>query len=247
VRAQGATVIVMDDGFQSPAVVKDASLIVIDAAAASATGRCFPQARYAHRCSRNWRAPTRSSLSVNGAAASPVAAAIAAQGKPVLSAHLKPDAAQVASLGGKRVLAFAGIGDPARFFNTLRANGVDVVRERAFADHHPYSQGEIENLIDEAKRDALTPVTTEKDLAAASAWRGPAGLGAANRAVRGDPRIRRRDVAAEVRIGTPVQGATTECVGRAGTVRATKPRTTTQPCVFSAPGKCRCSTAEGTE
>ena len=66
---------------------------------------------------------------------------------------------------GKRVLAFAGIGDPARFFNTLRANGVDVVRERAFADHHPYSQGEIENLIDEAKRDALTPVTTEKDLA----------------------------------------------------------------------------------
>ena len=63
------------------------------------------------------------------------------------------------------MLAFAGIGDPARFFNTLRANGVDVVRERAFADHHPYSQGEIENLIDEARRDALTPVTTEKDLA----------------------------------------------------------------------------------
>ena len=53
--------------------------------------------------------------------------------------------------GGKRVLAFAGIGDPARFFNTLRANGIDVVRERAFADHHPYSQGEIENLIAEAK------------------------------------------------------------------------------------------------
>ena len=71
----------------------------------------------------------------------------------------------MASLSGKRVLAFAGIGDPARFFNTLRANGVDVVRERAFADHHPYSQGEIENLIDEARRDALTPVTTEKDLA----------------------------------------------------------------------------------
>ena len=101
----------------------------------------------------------------NGAAAASVAAAIAAQGKPVLSAHLKPDAAQVASLSGKRVLAFAGIGDPARFFSTLRASGVDVVRERAFADHHPYSQGEIENLIDEARREALMPVTTEKDLA----------------------------------------------------------------------------------
>ncbi len=94
-----------------------------------------------------------------------MAAEIAAQGKPVLSAHLKPDEAQVASLRGKRVLAFAGIGDPARFFNTLRASGIDVAEQRAFADHHPYSQAEIESLIAEAKRDALTLVTTEKDLA----------------------------------------------------------------------------------
>ena len=165
VRAQGATVIVMDDGFQSPAVVKDASLIVIDRGRGLGNGQVFPAGPL--------RAPLQPQLARtdaliivgNGAAAEPVGAEIAAKGKPVLRAHLKPDTAQVAALIGKRVLAFAGIGDPARFFNTLRANGVDVVRERAFADHHPYSKGEIENLIDEAKRDALTPVTTEKDLA----------------------------------------------------------------------------------
>ena len=165
VRAQGATVIVMDDGFQSPAVVKDASLIVIDGGRGLGNGQVFPAGPL--------RAPLRPQLARtdalivvgNGRAAEQVAAEIAAQGKPVLSAHLKPDEAQVAQLRGKRVLAFAGIGDPTRFFNTLRASGVDVVRERAFADHHPYSQGEIENLIDEARRDALTPVTTEKDLA----------------------------------------------------------------------------------
>ncbi len=95
----------------------------------------------------------------------PVAAAIAARGKPVLSAHLEPDAASVAALAGKRVLAFAGIGDPARFFRTLRARGIEVVRERAFADHHPFSPDEIESLIAEARRDGLTLVTTEKDLA----------------------------------------------------------------------------------
>jgi tetraacyldisaccharide 4'-kinase len=165
VRAQGATVILMDDGFQSPAVVKDASLIVIDSERGLGNGQVFPAGPL--------RAPLRPQLARtdalvivgDGTAAEPVATEIAAQGKPVLSAHLKPDEAQVAQLRGQRVLAFAGIGDPTRFFNTLRANGVDVVRERAFADHHPYSQGEIENLIDEAKRDALTPVTTEKDLA----------------------------------------------------------------------------------
>ena len=114
----------------------------------------------------------------DGTAAEAVAAAIAAQGKPVLSAHLKADDASVASLRGKRVLAFAGIGDPARFFRTLRASGIEVVGERAFADHHPFSQSEIETLIAEAKRDALTLVTTEKDLARLRGGEGLAGLGA---------------------------------------------------------------------
>jgi tetraacyldisaccharide 4'-kinase len=82
-----------------------------------------------------------------------------------LSAHLEPDAASLALLGGKPVLAFAGIGDPGRFFRTLRGAGVDVVRERVFADHHPFSPGEIEALIAEAKPDGLALVTTEKDLA----------------------------------------------------------------------------------
>jgi tetraacyldisaccharide 4'-kinase len=164
-RAQGATVILMDDGFQNPSVVKDASLIVIDSERGIGNGQVFPAGPL--------RAPLPPQLARtdalivvgSGSAAGQVAAEIAAQGKPVLSAHLKPDEAQVAQLRGKRVLAFAGIGDPARFFNTLRASGIDVAGQRAFADHHPYSQAEIESLIAEAKRDGLILVTTEKDLA----------------------------------------------------------------------------------
>jgi tetraacyldisaccharide 4'-kinase len=164
-RAHGATVILMDDGFQSPAIVKDASLIVIDSERGLGNGQVFPAGPL--------RAPLRPQLARtdaliivgNGNAAAAVAAEITAQGKPVLRAHLKPDEAMVAQLRSKRVLAFAGIGDPARFFNTLRASGVEVVMQRAFADHHAYSQAEIESLIADAKRDGLTLVTTEKDLA----------------------------------------------------------------------------------
>ena len=169
-RAQGATVILMDDGFQNPAVVKDASLIVIDSERGLGNGQVFPAGPL--------RAPLRPQLARtdalivvgNGTAAQSVAAEIAAQGKPVLSAHLKPDQAQVAQLRGKRVLAFAGIGDPTRFFNTLRASGIDVAGQRAFADHHAYSQSQIESLIAEAGRDGLTLVTTEKDLARLRDW-----------------------------------------------------------------------------
>ena len=164
-RAQGASVILMDDGFQNPAIVKDASLIVIDGARGFGNGQVFPAGPL--------RAPLRPQLARtdalvvvgDGSAAKTVADEIAAQGKPVLSAHLKPDEAQVAQLRGRRVLAFAGIGDPARFFNTLRASGIEVAGQRAFADHHPYSTVEIESLIAEARRDGLIVVTTEKDLA----------------------------------------------------------------------------------
>jgi tetraacyldisaccharide 4'-kinase len=164
-RSQGATVIVMDDGFQNPAIAKDASLIVIDSHRGLGNACVFPAGPL--------RAPlppqiARTDVLVvigDGAAAEPVAAAVVAQDKPVLAAHLRADDVAVAALRGKRVLAFAGIGDPQRFFRTLRANGIEIVRERAFADHHPFSESEIEALIMEAKRDALMLVTTEKDLA----------------------------------------------------------------------------------
>jgi tetraacyldisaccharide 4'-kinase len=62
------------------------------------------------------------------------------------------------------VLAFAGIGDPQRFFKTLRNNGVEVARERAFDDHHLYTIEEIEQLTAEAAAEQLVLVSTEKDM-----------------------------------------------------------------------------------
>ena len=164
-RSQGATVILMDDGFQNPAISKDASLIVIDGDRGLGNGQVFPAGPL--------RAPLAPQLARtdalvvigDGAAAGAVAAAVAARAGVVLLARLVPDAASLAALAGKRVLAFAGIGDPGRYFRTLRNAGIDVVRERTFADHHPFLPAEIEALIAEASRDGLTLVTTEKDFA----------------------------------------------------------------------------------
>jgi tetraacyldisaccharide 4'-kinase len=163
-RSQGASIIVMDDGFQNPAITKDASLIVIDGDRGLGNGCVFPAGPL--------RAPLPPQLACtdaliivgNGMAADAVAASITAQGGLVLRAQLTPNQASVAALHGKRVLAFAGIGDPVRFFRTLRAAGVEVVAEKAFVDHHLFSKNEIDALVAQAKRDALTLVTTEKDL-----------------------------------------------------------------------------------
>ncbi|HYW61665.1 MAG TPA: tetraacyldisaccharide 4'-kinase [Bradyrhizobium sp.] len=164
-RSQGASVIVMDDGFQNPEIAKDASLIVIDSERGLGNGCVFPAGPL--------RAPLAPQLARtdalvvvgDGSAADPVAAAITAQGGLVLRAHLTPTEASVEALRGKRVLAFAGIGDPQRFFRTLRGCGVEVAFEKTFADHHAFTEGESAALAATAKRDGLTLVTTEKDFA----------------------------------------------------------------------------------
>lgn len=164
-KSQGATVILMDDGFQNPRLLKDTSLIVIDSERGLGNKRVFPAGPL--------RAPLKGQLARtdalvvigDGHAAYGVAAELAKRNKPELRARLKPDAASLAQLIGKRVFAFAGIGDPERFFRTLRASGIDVARTRPFADHHMFSRDEIAALVADAQREQLTLVTTEKDLA----------------------------------------------------------------------------------
>ena len=162
-REAGASVIVMDDGFQNPSLGKDVSLIVVDSNRGIGNGQVFP--------SGPLRAPLAAQIdrtdvlvvSGAGSGADDVAARVKGKGGLVLKARIVPDPQAVAGLRGKRVMAFAGIGDPQRFFATLRASGIDVAATRTFADHHRYSTAEVTQMIDDARADALTPVTTEKD------------------------------------------------------------------------------------
>lgn len=164
-KSLAASVILMDDGFQNPAIAKDASLIVIDSVRGIGNAQVMPAGPL--------RAPLPAQIARTdalvvigaGGAADGVAATIAGQGKPVLRARFRPDTASLAALQGKRVLAFAGIGDPARFFTTLREAGIDVASTRTFPDHHPLTPDETASLVAEAEANGLTLVTTEKDLA----------------------------------------------------------------------------------
>ena len=63
----------------------------------------------------------------------------------------------------KKFLAFAGIGNPENFFDTLREYGLNVTKSKIFPDHYSYKKNEIENLLDLANKNELDLITTEKD------------------------------------------------------------------------------------
>ena len=82
--------------------------------------------------------------------------------RPILHGTLEPTA-DSASLAGQKVLAFAGIAQPEKFFATLDAMGCKLVGAQGFADHHPYSADEIMTLVEAANAQGAVAVTTEKD------------------------------------------------------------------------------------
>lgn len=159
--AEGAEVLVMDDGLQNPGLAKDAGLLVIDGEAGFGNGRIIPAgplretvAAAAARC----RAAVLIGPDRTGALAA------LPPGLAVLRARLRADDA-AAALAGRDVLAFAGIGRPGKFRETLEQAGVRVAGLRGFPDHHRYAAGELAALRDEAATLGATLATTPKDAA----------------------------------------------------------------------------------
>lgn len=161
-RDLGASVVVMDDGLQNPALHKTLCLAAVDAATGIGNGRCLPAGPL--RAPLDSQLPHVDALMLIGRGAAGEALAARA-GKPVLRGWLEPDAAAAALFSGRKVLAFAGIGRPEKFFDTLRDCGAELVRTRAFSDHAPLAASDAMALLAEAEAQGLLPVTTEKDAA----------------------------------------------------------------------------------
>jgi len=160
---QGASVLVLDDGFQNPALHKDISIVVIDADAGIGNGEVFPAGPLRVPLDAQM-AKAQAVIAVAGPLPAKVANLAALKRIPVFTAQLVPnDTAK--SLQGKNLFAFAGIGRPEKFFATLAALGARVSETRSFGDHHVFSASDAEQLLAAAKARGLVLVTTEKDLA----------------------------------------------------------------------------------
>jgi tetraacyldisaccharide 4'-kinase len=164
-RSAGASVIVMDDGFQNPSLAKDLSLILVDGRRGIGNGRVVPAGPL--RAPLERQLDRAQALIVVGApdGAARVIERAEERKIPLFHGKLEPDRAVVNAIGRRKVLAFAGIADPEKFFATLAAAGIEVANRAGFPDHHRFSAAEALDLVTQARANNLMLLTTEKDLA----------------------------------------------------------------------------------
>ncbi|WP_068080951.1 tetraacyldisaccharide 4'-kinase [Polycladidibacter stylochi] len=157
----GATIIIMDDGFQNPSLKKDLSIILVDSETAIGNGLCTPAGPLR---APMWAQMAKADLVISVGGAKRSAAVInRAKAKNIATdqAHIAP--MFTSGIDGEDVLAFAGIGRPQKFFNSVEEAGATIKQRIEFPDHHPFSTEEAEALYLAALEHDLLPVTTSKD------------------------------------------------------------------------------------
>jgi tetraacyldisaccharide 4'-kinase len=175
----------MDDGLQNPQLAKDLTIAVVDAARGLGNGRVIPAGPL--------RAPLAFQLGLADAIVVNAAAPNAGDGVaqflgqrfhgPVLRTTTVA-AGDAGWLKGQRVVAWAGIGAPQRFFGLLEALGAELSGRVAFRDHQPLATADAEHLLRRARDTRAQLVSTAKDLARLQGAAGAlADLAAATRAL----------------------------------------------------------------
>lgn len=149
----GATILLMDDGFQNPSLYKDIQLLVVDTAQGFGNGYVLP--------SGPLREPIKDAVTrANAVLLYDEKSNFSwGKGKPVFQVEIISNQKSTSS----HYIAFAGIGRPEKFFTSLKNNGFSLIKTISFPDHYAYKDEDIHQLIALAKQYQARLITTEKD------------------------------------------------------------------------------------
>ncbi|MDR1026732.1 MAG: tetraacyldisaccharide 4'-kinase [Lactobacillus sp.] len=154
---EGAEIIIMDDGFQNPTLYKDVSFVVVDAGFGFGNRYCIPAGPLRERVSRGMK--RADGIILVGKDENNLAKKLSKR-HPVFRATIQPVKPDITNT---KVIAFAGIGRPSKFYDSLQEIGFKIVKTIDFPDHHKYTEEELDKIIKEADELGAEIYTTSKD------------------------------------------------------------------------------------
>ena len=155
-----ADILILDDGFQDFSINKNLSIICFNEKQWIGNGLQIPSGPLREKLSALKRA---NCVIINGEKNIRIENKIFDKNKEIKIFYTKYRPQNIDEFKNKKVIAFAGIGNPINFFNLLKNNNINIVKEISFPDHYDYLDKELENLINSAKENHTILVTTEKD------------------------------------------------------------------------------------
>ena len=155
-----ANVAILDDGFQDFSIYKNLSIVCFNKKQWVGNGLTIPSGPLRESLSALKRA---NCVVINGEKNRDIENKIFSKNKEIKIFYTKYRAKNISEFKNKKVIAFAGIGNPENFFDLLKDNKIDIEEEIKFPDHHEYSEETLENLINKAKENNNILLTTEKD------------------------------------------------------------------------------------
>jgi tetraacyldisaccharide 4'-kinase len=155
------SVIIMDDGLQSGALAKDLTLAVVDANRGTGNGEVIPSGPL--RAPMRFQGPLADGIILNGPMGTPLPLGL--PDRPVLRATTIVTGDAGATLNGVRLVAYAGIANPNRFFDQLESLGAKLAAREVFRDHHGFTESDASRLLALAREMNVPLITTGKDLA----------------------------------------------------------------------------------
>ena len=160
---QDCTIIIMDDGFQNPALHKDFNLVVVDAKRGLGNGFTMPGGPMRVPFKHQLLHADAIFITGKGDAGDEAIRKSARAGKPIFQSRV--DVFGRTKYKGQDGYAYAGIADPSKFFDTLEDIDVNLKLTQSFGDHHVFTEEECADLINRSKEQKLQLFTTEKDAA----------------------------------------------------------------------------------
>ncbi len=158
-KSEGSDCLIMDDGFQNPNIQKDFSIIVINSEQEFGNRRVMPSGPLRESIKRGL---SRTNLVIVIGNPSEEIKKTVPDHIPIIESNFEIKK-ENKSFKGQKIVAFAGIAYPEKFFNSLKDQGANIIKEISYPDHHIYNENDLLSLVETANKTQSILVSTKKD------------------------------------------------------------------------------------